>query len=144
MALFGPLDDHKAVANASTTSQRTLAGDSGFVTHLSVTFTTTVAGPIECHFAAVHGYESSAVNTLARFVLDSSTTSTEVQLFKQGFSSNMAFGSHNAYGIFNNVAAGSHTINLQVRNAQSGTTAKMVGFNPGNHAADRLQVIYRG
>lgn len=144
MALIGPLDDHTKLSNATTQTGRTLVGDSGWVTHLTVTFTTTVVGPIECHFAAVHGREQGAVNTLARFRLDSANTSTEVQLFKGGFASNMAFGSHNAYGIFNNVAAGSHTIDLQVRNAQGSTTGTMVGHNPGSHAADRLQVIYRG
>ena len=144
MALIGPLDDHTELANASTQTPRSLLGDTGWVTHLTVTFTTTVVGPIECHFAAVHGLENGAVNVLARFRLDSANTSTEVQLFKQGFSNVMAFGSHNAYGIFNNVAAGSHTIDLQVRNANGGSTGTMVGHNPGSHAADRLQVIYRG
>lgn len=146
MALIGPLDDHVAVAHASTTSTRDLAGDSGWVNHLTVTFTTTVTGPIECHFAACHGWETGAVNLLGRFRLDQNNgnLTTECQIFKQGFNYNMAFGSHNCFGIFDSVAAGSHTIELQVRNPQSGTTGRMVGFNPGSHAADRMQIIYRG
>lgn len=144
MALVGSINDHKKSVVVSNTSSRALVGDSGWVTHMTATFTSTEVGPVECHFAGVHADESGAVNTLGRFNLDSGTTSTECQVHKQGFDYNRSFGSQNAYGIFNDVAAGSHTVEFQVRNASASTTGTMCARNPGSHAADRVEIIYRG
>lgn len=143
MSLVGTVSNFKKVATA-TGVQRDLVGDSGWVDHISVTFTTTEVGPVECYFHGVQGYESGAVNALGRFELDSTTTSTECQIFVQGWTSNKSFGSQNAYGFFEDVSVGSHTIIFQARNPQSGTTGKLNYFNPGSYAADRIQVIYRG
>jgi len=144
MAFYGPLNSNQALAAATTNSTRTLNGDSGWVTHLSVSFTTAVIGPVHCNFNAIHAYEAGAVNLLGRFLLDSSSASYEMQLVKQGFSSNMSFGAHTAFGTFNDVSAGSHSVALQLRNYVAGTTGIMCYFNHNNHANDVLQVRYRG
>lgn len=146
MALHGSIANQTALAEASTTAQRSLVGDSGWVDHLTVNFTTTEIGPVECVYQAVHQQESGEVNTLGRFELDSTTTAPgdNVQIAVQGFGSGMAPGSHTLYALFEDVSIGNHTIILQLRNASNSSTGTAVWGNPGTHAADRVMVIYRG
>ena len=127
---------------AGTTSNRTLNGDSGWVTHLTVSFTTNQTCTVFCHAGFSHGYENGAVALHGRFILDSSTTTSETQIYKQGFSSNMSFGSHNLHGFFTSVSAGAHTINLQARNYAPGTNAILNYFDDYN-AGDRMFVLFK-
>ena len=131
-----------SVATNGTTANRTLNGDSGWQSHLSTTFTTTQSCTILCFANFSHGYESGAVDTVGRFQIDGGTVTDQVQIFKQGFGSNMAFGAHSMSGFFTSVSAGSHTITCQVRNAQASTTAIMNYFDNGG-SGDRMWVLYK-
>lgn len=136
------IDEGYSVAHASTSTNRTLAGDSGFVDHLSVTFTTTKVQTLQCIAQFSHGYESGQVMLAGRFDLDGSSQSTELQVFKQGHGLNMSHGSHNLHGFFTNVSAGSHTVTIQVRNSTSSTTAIMNYFDDANNG-DNIFVLFK-
>ena len=129
----------------STTTDRTLVGDSGWVDHLSVTFTSTQTCTLLCFANFAHGREDGPVNVGARFILDNSTTTPEIQIFKVGFSSSFSFGAHSAHGMFSNISAGSHTIKLQVRNSSSGSTAVMNywGQPGGTNHGDIITILYK-
>ena len=130
------------LVEAGTTSNRSLVGDSGWVTHLTVTFTTNQPCTVFCHAGFAHGFEEGVVVLHGRFRLDSSATTSELQVFKQGFSSNYSFGSHSLHGFFTSVSAGAHTIDLQVRNYAPGTEARMNNFDNYN-AGDRMFVLFK-
>ena len=130
------------LVEAGTTSNRSLVGDSGWVTHLTVTFTTNQSCTVFCHAGFAHGFEEGVVALHGRFRLDSSATTSELQVFKQGFSSNFSFGAHNLEGFFTSVSAGAHTIDLQVRNYAPGTEARMNNFDNYN-AGDRMFVLFK-
>jgi len=136
------IDEGYSIAHASTSSNRTITGVSSWTDHLSVTFTTTKVQTLQCIAQFSHGYENGQVMLAGRFDLDGSSQSTELQVFKQGVSSNMSFGSHNLHGFFTNVSAGSHTIKIQVRNSVSGTTAIMNYFDDANNG-DNVFVIFK-
>lgn len=130
------------MVEAGTTSNRSLVGDSGWVTHLTVTFTANQPCTVFCHAGFAHGFEEGAVYTHGRFRLDSSATTSELQVFKVGFNVNFSFGSHSLHGFFTSVSAGSHTIDLQVRNYGPGTEARMNNFDNFN-AGDRMFVLFK-
>ncbi len=130
------------MVEAGTTTNRSLVGDSGWVTHLTVTFTANQACTVFCHAGFAHGFEEGAVYTHGRFRLDSSATTSELQVFKVGFNVNFSFGSHSLHGFFTGVSAGSHTIDLQVRNYGPGTEARMNNFDNFN-AGDRMFVLFK-
>jgi hypothetical protein len=106
--------------SASTTTNRTLSGDSGWVDHLSVTFTTSTTTSVRAMAIFGPSYESGACVGMARFDLDGSQT--EPVLVAIQFNSNKATGPHGTTAGFNNVSAGSHTLKLQTRNQGGGTT----------------------
>lgn len=131
--------------SASTTTDRSLVGDSGWVDHLSVTFTANQSCTVLCFANFAHAREDGPVNTAARFILDNSTTTDEMQIFKQGFGASYSFGAHSSYGIFNNVSAGSHTIKLQARNSASGSTGILNhwGQPGGTNHGDIITILYK-
>jgi hypothetical protein len=132
-------------STAYTTTDRSLSGDSGWVDHLSITFTTNQACTVLCFANFAHGREDGPVNLAGRYLLDGSTATQEVQVFKQGFANSYSFGAHSSFGFFPSVSAGSHTIKLQVRNYSSGSTAVMNEFgNPGGtNLGDFFSVLYK-
>jgi hypothetical protein len=130
------------MVEAGTTSNRSLVGDSGWVTHLTVNFTANQACTVFCHAGFAHGFEEGAVYTHGRFRLDSSATTSELQVFKVGFNVNFSFGSHSLHGFFTSVSAGAHTIDLQVRNYGPGTEARMNNFDNFD-AGDRMFVLFK-
>ena len=133
-----------SIAHSSTTTNRTVngSGTDGWIDHLSITFTTTKVGTLQCFGQFAHGYEQGACMMQGRFDLDGSSQSEALQIFKQGLGSNMAFGSHNLIGFFNGVSAGSHTIKLQVKNAQVGTSGILNYFDDANNG-DHIWVMYK-
>ncbi len=135
-------DTEYSIAHTSTTTNRTLTGDSGWVDHLEVTFTTTKTSTLQCFGQFSHGYESGVVHTSGRFDLDGTSYTESLQIFKVGHSSNHSFGAHNMIGFFPNVSAGSHTIKLQVRNSSSGTTAIMNYFDDAANG-DHIWILYK-
>ena len=137
----GAIAEYQTV-EAGTTTDRTLNGDSGWITHLTVSFTTTISCTVFCHAGFAHGYENGPVVLHGRFRLDSATLTSEMSVFKQGFSSNMSFGAHNLHGFFTSVAAGAHTIDLQVRNYGGGSNA-ILNYFDNNNAGDRIFVLFK-
>ena len=132
-----------SIAHAMTSTNRTVTGGSGWVDHLSVTFTTTRVQTLQCIAQFSHGYEAGAVMLAGRFNLDGSSTSTVLQVFKQGHGINMSHGAHNLHGFFTNVSAGSHTVTIQVNNqGSSSTTAIMNYFDDANNG-DNIFVLYK-
>jgi hypothetical protein len=128
-----------------TTTDRSLSGDSGWVDHMSITFTNTISCTVLCFANFAHGREDGPVNLAGRFLLDGSTTTQEVQVFKQGLGSSYAFGAHSSFGFLPSVSAGSHTIKLQVRNSAGGSTAIMNHFGQpgGTNHGDFFSVLYK-
>lgn len=148
LTVSGNLDFNNdyAQAEASTTTNRTVVNTSGWLDHLSVTFTPRVSGTVFCHAHFAHGYEIGPVNLVARFKIGASTYSNTFQIFKQGFGSNMAFGAHSMMDHFANVAASSQTVVLQVNNDGGSSTGIMNYFDSvggGPAYGDYLQVFYR-
>tara|TARA_B100001142_G_scaffold141701_1_gene142938 strand:+ start:43 stop:579 length:537 start_codon:yes stop_codon:yes gene_type:complete len=135
-------DTEYSIAHTSTTTNRSLVGDSGWVDHLEVTFTTTKTSTLQCFGQFSHGYESGTVHTSGRFELDGTSYTESLQIFKVGHSSNHSFGAHNMIGFLPNVSAGSHTIKLQVRNSSSGTTAIMNYFDDAANG-DHIWILYK-
>ena len=135
-------DTEYSIAHAMTSTYRTIVGVSSWTDHLSVTFTTTRVQTLQCIAQFSHGYESGQVMLAGRFNLDGSSTSTELQVFKQGHGINMSHGAHNLHGFFTNVSAGSHTVTIQVRNSTSSTTAIMNYFDDANNG-DNIFVLYK-
>tara|TARA_R110000851_G_scaffold43527_3_gene107538 strand:- start:202 stop:687 length:486 start_codon:yes stop_codon:yes gene_type:complete len=140
-SVSGASAEHK-IAHTSTTTNRTLNGATGWVDHLSVTFTTTQIVTLHCIGQFAHGYEQEAMYMQGRFDLDGSSQSDELQIFKQGQGAYMAYGSHNLTGFFTNVSAGSHTIKLQVKNGVAGTIGIMNYFDDANNG-DHIWVMYK-
>ena len=99
-----------SIAHAMTSTNRTITGVSSWTDHLSVTFTTTKVQTLQCIGQFSHGYENGQVMLAGRFNLDGSSTTTELQVFKQGHGINFSHGAHNLHGFFTNVSAGSHTV----------------------------------
>jgi hypothetical protein len=128
-----------------TTTDRSLVGDSGWIDHMSITFTNTISCTVLCFANFAHGREDGPVNLAGRFLLDGSTATQEVQVFKQGLGSSYAFGAHSSFGFLPSVSAGSHTIKLQVRNSAGGSTAVMNYFGQpgGTNHGDFFSVLYK-
>ena len=131
-----------SIAHAMTSTNRTITGVSSWTDHLSVTFTTTKVQTLQCIGQFSHGYENGQVMLAGRFNLDGSSTTTELQVFKQGHCINISHGAHNLHGFFTNVSACSHTVTIQVRNSVSGTTAIMNYFDDANNG-DNIFVLYK-
>ena len=131
-----------SIAHAMTSTNRTITGVSSWTDHLSVTFTTTKVQTLQCIGQFSHGYENGQVMLAGRFNLDGSSTTTELQVFKQGHGINFSHGAHNLHGFITYVSAGSHTVTIQVRNSVSGTTAIMNYFDDANNG-DNIFVLYK-
>jgi hypothetical protein len=133
---------------SSSTGDLSLAGDSGWQTFKSVTFTVTEANSTAiCWWIGAHGYESGAVNCTMYFGLSGATsaTSLEFQTLTQGVAANFGYGAHNCNYMFYGLNAGSHTVTLYARNWTGGTTGIFNYFdNPGSsrQSKDWLMVAY--
>jgi hypothetical protein len=128
-----------------TTTDRSLSGDSGWVDHMSITFTPTISCTVLCFANYAHGREDGPVNVAARFILDGGVTTQEVQIIKQGIGSSYGFGAHSSFGFFTSVSAASHTIKLQVRNSSAGSTGVMNYFGQpgGTNHGDFFSLLYK-
>ena len=115
----------------------------------SDSFTVGTTSPIKCHLHLLHQYEQGATNCSHRFQLLNSSGGSEanspnVQVAKQGFGSNYAFGSNNMHYTFYNVAAGTYQIRVQGANeGNSNTTHITTYFAPNNNQGDVLVITYQ-
>ena len=108
---------------ATTSSDRSLGYSTSWTDHLSVTFTTTKAGPIYAGMVLAMTYESAAVQGEAQFVLSGAASKTsQYMAVAQQSDANRARGAHSMTWMFGNCPAGSYTLTLQVRNNGSGST----------------------
>lgn len=127
------------IATAARTSSHGLGGDSGWVDHLSVSFTTGVACRIAMVFCESCTYESGAVTGFGRFLVDGSKVGYNFMLGKQSTANSGAAGSGLWYA---DVSAGSHTVMVQVRNSAGGTTWYTPYWSVDGEVANTLGVWY--
>lgn len=116
-------------AETRTNANRSLVGDSGWVNHLSLTFTSTRTDMIHMFFNASQAYESGVVSFYFRFSLDGTIYDPGV-LSAYQLGQNRAAGGHATdYAV--EKSAGSHTAIVQVRNPTGGSTGIMNYFGGG-------------
>lgn len=106
----------------TSADDRSLSGDSGWVNHAGISFTTTVSGPVIMWAQLSPSYESGAVDGRARFVVDGVAYNDNSPTIAYQFNINRATGSHKIWGQTGNLSAGAHTAYLQLRNVAGGTT----------------------
>ena len=150
MALYGPLDQDMKTAMNSTASNRSLSGQTtSWTTHLSVTITSTIKGPVTIHGYLAGGYESGAVNLQARCNIEQSGgTNYYSDAMSAGIQMNSNRLQHSSGAMswtFPNIVAGTHTVRLQLRNMGSGSQFTANYFSPGGQETyDHVQAFYRG
>lgn len=121
------------------TSQQSLAGDSGWVDHLSTSITCGVASRIWMFFGASFSYENGAVQGFGRFVVDGTAIGYNWCMGKQTTANAGGSGSGCWYA---DVAAGSHTITVQCRNSQGASTWITPYWSVDGNTANTLGVLY--
>lgn len=131
-------------AETTTTSTFNLTGDSGWQNYMNVSFT---VGQSNSNIIALadfaNGWESGSANFWIQFVLTGATsqTSNPSQLFKQGYTSNKAYGNHQYSWTFTGCATGSTTCYLQLRNYSANGDVNR--FNPGGRGGQtNYQCLY--
>lgn len=122
----------------STSTDRSLGGDSGWVTHLSISFTPAITGPVQMWAFCSPTFESGAVDGRARFVIDSTAYNDNSPTIAYQFNINRATGSHKLWGFAGNISASAHTAYFQVRNVAGGTTWIMNYFT----GSDYFGIVY--
>lgn len=128
-----------AVATGARTSGHSLGGDSGWVDHMSTTFTCGVACRIFIVVQVSSGYESGAVQGFMRILVDGSKVGYNWCAGKQSTANAAASGS----GLwFADVSAGSHTVMIQARNSAGGTTWITPYWSVDGEAANTFGVLY--
>jgi len=118
-------------------------GDTGWINHISLSFTVTEASStVMIRYDGCQGYEEGAGNVCGYAALSGATSASgnEMQICKQGYSSNFAFGSHEYNWVFTGCATGSTTCTFYVRNYNA--TAYANYFSPGYTNRANLQVWY--
>jgi hypothetical protein len=117
------------------------SGDSGWVDHLSLTFTAGVACRVMVWGMVSSGYESGTVQGFMKLLMDGTQIGYIWCAGKQASANSAGSGSSCAYV---DVAAGSHTVKIQARNNQGGTTWITPYFQVDGQGANSLGVIYYG
>ena len=121
------------------TAQHSLAGDSGWVDHLSTSITCGVACRIWMFFGASYSYESGAVQGFGRFVVDGTAIGYNWCMGKQSTANAAGSGSGCWYA---DVTAGAHTILVQIRNSQGASTWISPYYSVDGNTANTLGVLY--
>jgi len=124
------------------TSQHSLGGDSGWVDHLSMTFTTNRVCNCLFIYSSSSSYESGTVQGFARLILDGTQIGYNSAVAKQS-ASNSA-GSGTCIWDKQNVSAGSHTITVQIRNTQGGSTWITPYWTADSNTGNTIGVLYYG
>lgn len=124
---------------AERNTQQSLGGDSGWVDHVSVTFTVGVASRIMFWMCTSVGYESGAVQGFMRFILDGNQVGSNFCAGRQAASNQAASGSATWYA---DVSAGSHTLKVQARNSIGGTTWITPYWSVDGQSVNTLGVMY--
>jgi hypothetical protein len=122
-------------------SGQSYAGDSGWVDHLSLTFTTSVACRVMVWGMVSSSYESGVVQGFMKLLMDGSQIGYIWCAGKQSTANSAGSGSSCAYA---DVAAGSHTVKIQARNSAGSSTWITPYFQVDGQGANSLGVMYYG
>ena len=129
---------------AATTSNRTLNGDSGWVSHLSGTFSPSKISNVLVIATFSMTYESGPCQGICRLLVDG-VDAAGFCMSKQSTANCGASASGQWY--FPSVTAGSHTYNLQVRNVPGGSTVILNyfdgGVSAGAYSRDGIVFFYQ-
>lgn len=125
---------------ATRTSEQALVGDSGWVDHLSMTFT--VGKQCSCLFlySSSSSFESGPVQGFARLILDGSMIGYNSCVAKQSTAN--AAGAGTVQWDRQNIGAGSHTIKVQLRNTQGSSTWRTPYWNVDGQTANTLGALF--
>jgi hypothetical protein len=141
--------EYKVATNNTTASATYNGTQSSYTDHITQAITITQTCAVICNADFQHSYESGSVNMAGRFTLTPSSgsdLSTNPQQFAlYGIGDNRAFGSHNLYGAFQNVPAGSWTVKLQIRNDGSSGSSGILNYFRGGTGTegDRIYILYK-
>jgi len=127
----------------STGTNRTLTGDSGWVSHMSGTFSPSKISNILVEATFSMTYETGQVISACRLLIDG-VDYGGFCMSKQS-TANMG-GAASGTWQFPAVTAGSHTYDLQVRNTQSATTNILNYWDAGlgdNYSKDTIVLTYQ-
>ncbi len=127
----------------STGTNRTLSGDSGWVSHMSGTFSPSRVSNVLVEATFSMTYESGAVQTVCRLLVDG-VDYGGFCCSKQSTANSGAAASGTWQ--FSAVSAGSHTYDLQVRNTQAATTCILNNWDGGlgdSYSKDTIVFTYQ-
>lgn len=131
-------------AAGATTSNRSLAGDSGWVSHLSGTFTPSKTSNVLVIATFSMTYENGAVQGVCRLLVDG-TDYAGFCMSKQSTANSGASASGQWH--LPSVSAGSHSWDLQVRNTIGSTTCILNyfdgGISAGAYSRDGIMFFYQ-
>lgn len=125
---------------AGRTSQHSLSGDSGWVDHLSMDFTVGKTCNAMFMYSNSSSYESGPVQGFARLILDGTMIGYNSCVAKQSTAN--AAGPGTVFWDKQNISAGSHTVKVQIRNTQSGTTWITPYWSADGQTANTLCALY--
>lgn len=117
-------------------STHSLGGDSGWVDHLSMSFTTSQIGPLLVLYHSSSSYESGAVEGFARLLVDGNVIGYPSCVAKQSTANSAGSGSL-SWDI-QTLSAGSHTVKVQLRNTNSGTIWQTPYWGNGTVGASNI------
>ena len=127
----------------NTGTNRTLTGDSGWVSHMSGTFSPSKISNVLVTATFSMTYESGTVQAVCRLLIDG-VDYGGFCMSKQA--DNNCGASASGTWQLPAVTAGSHTYDLQVRNSQGSTTCILNNWNAGlgeNYSLDTIMFIYQ-
>jgi hypothetical protein len=125
---------------ASRTSNHTLTGDSGWVDHISTEITVGKQCSLLAIYSSASSFESGAVEGFARLLVNGTMIGYNSCVAKQSTAN--AAGSGTVFWDVQNLAAGTHTIKVQVRNSKAGTTWTTPYWSVDGQTANTLGLLY--
>ena len=135
---------NSAVINYTATSRnstQSLAGDSGWNTHISFTFSTSFAGRILLIATIPISFESGPVQGFARFVVNGSKVGSNWCAGRQTTANTCTAGSSTWFA---DVPAGTNTVTLQIRNVVGGSTWQTPSFSADETSMNVLAIGHYG
>lgn len=125
---------------AQRTSQQSLSGDSGWQDHLSMTFTVGKQCNALFLYSSSSSFESGVVQGFARILVDGNMIGANSCVAKQSTAN--AAGAGTVFWELQNISAGSHTVKVQVRNTQSGSTWITPYWSADGQTANTLGALF--
>lgn len=121
-------------------SQQSLVNDSGWVDHISNTFTIGKQCNVLFLYSSSSSFESGPVQGFARLVLNGTVIGRNSCVAKQSTANSAGAGT--VFWDRQGLAAGTHTVTVQVRNTQSGSTWITPYWSVDGATSNTLGVIY--